>query len=147
MKIEAKKTSELSQTEIEQYGDCYTKVYERPTSSDNFLREYQNTCLGHSIHVLLYNEGNVIVGAYSLVPFLYEVNKEKKLFAYAAGLMIEKEYRGDFGNLYGLVLSLAGFVLSFGIMLFLYGTHAFSVIGISVASRAGLRCPFSKTTS
>lgn len=103
MKIEAKKTSELSQTEIEQYGDCYTKVYERPTSSDNFLREYQNTCLGYSIHVLLYNEGNVIVGAYSLVPFLYEVNKEKKLFAYAAGLMIEKEYRGDFGNLYGLV--------------------------------------------
>ena len=38
-----------------------------------------------------------------------------------------------FGNLFGLVLSVTGFVFSFGMMYFLYRTDAFSVVGISVA--------------
>ncbi len=54
-------------------------------------------------------------------------------FAFIVGILKSLIIFLLFGNLYGLVLSLAGFVLSFGIMLFLYGTHAFSVIGISVA--------------
>ena len=38
-----------------------------------------------------------------------------------------------FGNLYGLILSLAGFLFSFGIMVFLYGIGCFSVVGISAS--------------
>lgn len=102
MKVEVKQTNELTELDIKQYCKCHEIVFERPSNTQSFLQFYKNTCLGFSYHALLY-DNDVIVGGYSLIPFVYEVLGEKKLFAYASALMIEKEYRRDFANLFGLV--------------------------------------------
>lgn len=103
MKVEIKNTNELSDIELQQYCKCHENVYGIPSSIEDFLNVYKKTCFGYSFHALLYNDDNIIVGGYSLIPFIYDVAGEEKKFAYASALMIEKKYRGDFTNLFGLV--------------------------------------------
>lgn len=121
MKVECKKTIELSETEIfgfcESFGNIFVGHHKSP---EYFRNEYLNTVLGYSFHVLLKNEKDTIVGGYSAVPILYEISGEKRLFACAADLMIEEQYRNDGGNLLSIIQQMNCFLAENDIVYF-YG--------------------------
>lgn len=111
MKVESKKTIELSETEIFGFCESFGNTFVGHNKSPEYFRnEYSNTVLGYSFHVLLKNEKGTIVGGYSAIPILYEISGKKKLFACAADLMIEEQYRNDVGNLLSIIQQMNRFL-------------------------------------
>ena len=104
MKIECKKTTELSEKEILNYCESFERTFPRHKRElDTFKSEYLNSSIGYSFHILLKNDENRIVGAYSATPFLYEINGKSVLIASGADLMIEPEYRNDIRNVINII--------------------------------------------
>ena len=80
MKTIIKKTSELTEHEIQSFLNCHDNVFEgHGTTVDSFKCMYNNTCVGYSIiSLLLDNNENVCGGMFSsddkerASPRLYE---------------------------------------------------------------------------
>lgn len=103
MRLITKKTSELTPTEIESYCACYKKIYNQDRESTVFSTEFSHTCLGYSFHTLLLNEVEQVMGGYTSIPMLYEVNGQEMLFAFGVDLMIDESLRDDVSNLLSVV--------------------------------------------
>lgn len=103
MELICKKTTELSSQDINNYCDCFSKVFLREKDPAVFQSEFVNTCLGYSFHSLLMDENGKVKGGYTSIPMLYEVNGEKMLFAFGVDLMIDKTLRGDVSNLLSII--------------------------------------------
>jgi hypothetical protein len=88
-----KTTPELTDAEISQLRELFTDVFHRPFPEDVLHRKYSGSCLGHSFHSLMYDDGRV-VGAFSAIPVRYSFFGEPVLFAPTADLMIAQRYRG-----------------------------------------------------
>lgn len=103
MEIVCKKTTELTEEEKKQLTQCFEIVFEGHTQSlEEFENFFYNTSLGYSFHTLLKSEDNIIVGAYSVVPFDYFYQGIRTLFAIGVGFMIRKDFRNDFKNVMGI---------------------------------------------
>lgn len=99
MQIVCKKSTELTQTEKEQICQCFGAVFEKHSKSiHDFNNQFLNTCLGYSLHTMLKNEEDEVVGLYAVVPFDYIYRSEKLLFCIGVDFMIRKDYRNDFKN-------------------------------------------------
>ncbi|WP_330940774.1 GNAT family N-acetyltransferase [Bacteroides sp. MSB163] len=92
-----KKTTELAENEMEQVCILFHEIFPKHSMTvESFRNRYFQTPLGYSIHALLKDENNVVIGSHNLVPYYYVFNGVKTLFAYGAGTMIKKEYRNFF---------------------------------------------------
>lgn len=111
MKVESKKTTEMSEMEMSGFCKCFANTFiGHEKSVEHFRSEYLNTILGFSFHVLLKTDDDTIVGGYSAIPVLYEMNGGKRMFACAADLMIEQEWRNDSGNLFAIIRKMNEFL-------------------------------------
>ena len=107
MKTIIKKTSELTEHEIQSFLNCHDNVFEgHGTTVDSFKCMYNNTCVGYSIISLLLDNNENVCGGMIAVPFYYDVNGEQLLFAFGSALMIKKEHRQGFTNLLTVMRSI-----------------------------------------
>ena len=97
MKLIVKKTSELNDSEITAYCNCFKRVFDKEKDPKTFQNEFSNTCIGYSLHSLLLEEDGRIVGGYTGIPMMYDVNGEEMLFAFGVDLMIDEGYRDHIG--------------------------------------------------
>jgi len=88
-----KTTGELTAAEIVQLRELFTDVFQKPFPEDVLRRKYSGSCLGHSFHSLMVDQGR-IVGAFSALPVRYRFFGRPVLFAPTADLMIAAPYRG-----------------------------------------------------
>lgn len=103
MNLVSKKTTELSSEEVQQYCDCFYRVFQRKRDPDTVRSEFANTCLGYSFHSLLKADDGIILGGYTAIPVPYEVNGKYMLFAFGADLMIDECLRSDVSNLLSII--------------------------------------------
>ena len=101
MELVTRKTTELSQNELEQLKVLFEEVFDRPTSVEGFLKSYTSNYLGYSYHSLIIRD-NIIVGSNSLVPINYCVDGKVLKFVNSGGTMIGKTCRG-IENFYDLI--------------------------------------------
>ena len=121
MIIECKKTTELSDAEIRDYCESFTRVFPKHIRTvDKFKSEYVHSSMGYSYHILLKNDEGKIVGGYSASPFNYEIDNKTVLIASGADFMIEREYRNDIRNVIGLIKSTESYLKENGVAC-LYG--------------------------
>lgn len=121
MIFECKKTTDLSEKEISDFCKSFGRTFEGHTKSvECFKNEYFNSAFGFSFHSLLKNDEGEIVGGYSAIPMLYTVGNKEMLFACAADMMIEKEYRNDFKNIFTIIRNMDKFLKDNGVVCF-YG--------------------------
>lgn len=119
MTVIYKKTTELSDIEIQSICDVFSQVFPEHTRSvSDFKNEFLNTDHGYSLHGLLMN-GEKIVGSQSYIPFVYLIDGIETEVALSVDTMILKEYR-DFDNIFDLLskghklLKESGFSFVFG---------------------------------
>lgn len=103
MELIVKKTTELTNAEISQYCQCFTRVFDREKDSSVFRSEFANTCLGYSFHSLLIEEDGTVRGGYTSIPMTFEVNGETMLFAFGVDLMVDVDLRSDVSNLLSII--------------------------------------------
>jgi len=101
MDIVLKKTTELSNSEIEQICSVFRDVFpEHDKTVTQFKNEFTNTEYSFSYHILLVEKG-IVVGAQTFIPFSYFIHNDKFLFALSVDTMIKADYR-NFDNIYDL---------------------------------------------
>lgn len=121
MIFECKKTTELSETEIVDFCQSFSRTFEGHIKSvDDFRNEYLNSAFGYSYHSLLKNDEGVIVGGYSAIPMYYQVGDKDMLFACATDMMIEKGYRNEFINIFTIIKKMDNYLKDNGVICF-YG--------------------------
>ena len=103
MELIQKKTSELSPKDIRNYCDCFSRIFHKEKDPAVFQSEFANTCLGYSFHSLLLDEKGTVMGGYTSIPILYEVEGKKLLFAFGVDLMIDVSLRDDVSNLLSII--------------------------------------------
>lgn len=121
MIFECKKTTELSEVEIRDFCESFGRTFEGHVKSvESFKNEYLHSAFGYSYHSLLKNDEGRIVGGYSAIPMFYQVGGKDMLFACAADMMIEKEYRNEFKNIFTIIKQMDKFLKDNGVVCF-YG--------------------------
>lgn len=103
MELIHKTTSELSPKDISNYCDCFSRVFHKEKDPAVFQSEFANTCLGYSFHSLLLDENGTVMGGYTSIPMLYEVDGTEMLFAFGVDLMIDESLRDDVSNLLSII--------------------------------------------
>ena len=103
MELIHKTTSELSPKDISNYCDCFSRVFHKEKDPAVFQSEFANTCLGYSFHSLLLNEEGTVMGGYTSIPMLYELEGQEQLFAFGVDLMIDESLRDDVSNLLSII--------------------------------------------
>lgn len=91
-----KKTSELSDTELEQIRNLFNRIMGRNADLDFVRRQYICNPLGFSYHSFFTNEEAEIVGINTYVPAYYIYKGQRVLIANAIDSMIDKPYRDFF---------------------------------------------------
>ncbi len=120
MELIVKKTNEFSTTEISAYCNCFERVFGRVKDSKTFQTEFNNSSVGYSIHSLLLEDDGRVVGGYTAMPMLYEVNGVDRLFAFGVDLMIDEGYRDDVSNLLKIIKAIDKALKELGVICF-YG--------------------------
>lgn len=105
MDFVVRKTTELTEKDIEQINALFHIVFEKERSREEFLNQTVNNPFGYSYHALMIEDGE-IVGMNTFVPSYYTYKGEKMIFANSTDSMVAKKYR-DFFNFNDMVL--AGF--------------------------------------
>lgn len=103
MELVNKKTNELTREEIREYCSCFSKVMHRERDAAVFNTIFSNTCLGYSFHSLLKAEDGTVMGGYTSIPMLYEVDGKEMLFAFGVDLMVDESLRDDVSNLLTII--------------------------------------------
>jgi len=93
-----KTTDQLSAQEQEQFLLLFARTFPRVMGSEEFCRKYLCTPHRHSYHGLMHVNG-VLVGAYNLIPYVYNCFGARRLFGLSADTMIAEEHRGGPFNL------------------------------------------------
>lgn len=96
-----KKTTECSQSELNEMNDLFNKIFDRDRSLQIMLNQYTKNPLGYSYHSLILDKGK-IVGMNVYIPVFFRKNGEKVLFADSIDSMVDKPYR-DYFNYHDMV--------------------------------------------
>ena len=96
MEVICKRTTEITDEEIERIYQLFDEVFEQKRDVSTFRAEYENTVLGYSYHSMLINEGK-IVGFHSCLPFYYLDNGKRFIAGLGIDSMVKKEFRDFFG--------------------------------------------------
>ncbi len=87
----------MTKDEVKQICILFHEVFPKHVMTvESFLHRYVRNPLGYSIHALLKDENDNIIGNHNLVPYYYIFNGKRLMFAYGGGTMIKKEYRNFF---------------------------------------------------
>jgi hypothetical protein len=97
-----KTTDELSVSEREKFRKLFSHVFRKEINPCEFERKYMRTPLGYSYHGLMFSEDQ-LVGAYNIVPYLYECFGERMLFGLSTDMMVAEEHRGGPFNIVEMV--------------------------------------------
>ena len=97
-----KTTDELSVTEREKFLKLFSRVFRKDIGSREFERKYMCTPLGYSYHGLMFSEDQ-LVGAYNIIPYLYDCFGARMLFGLSTDTMIAEEHRGGPFNIVKMV--------------------------------------------
>ena len=103
MELINKKTTELTSQDISNYCDCFNRVFHKEKDPSVFQSEFANTCLGYSFHSFLTSDNGRVMGGYTSIPMLYEVDGKEMLFAFGVDLMIDESLRDDVSNLLSII--------------------------------------------
>lgn len=101
MEVVFKRTTDLTEQELQQIVTLFNRVFDKNRSVETFLNQTVNNPLGYSYHSLLVENGE-IVGLNSYVPAYYVVDGNRVLFANSIDSMVDKAYR-DFFNFKDMV--------------------------------------------
>lgn len=92
IRIENKKTTELSKNDLEQILKGFNDVFSLERSYDYMMNQYVQNPFGYSWHNVVYDDDKVI-GHICAVPSYYFCNGEKVVFVDGVDAFILKEYR------------------------------------------------------
>lgn len=92
IRIENKKTTELSDTEKQQILDGFNTVFSLDRALNVMVNQYVNNPFGYSWHNVIYDDDKV-VGHICGIPNYYWCNGEKVVFVDGVDAFIYKEYR------------------------------------------------------
>lgn len=95
MEIKICTTKEWTKEEWFTYTIGFGEVFKKKTSISYFQRKYTNVEGGTSYHALLKDEKVGVVGGCTILPCLYERNKEPFLIGLAVDVFIRENYRTD----------------------------------------------------
>jgi len=91
--FQVRTTGELKPEELVALARLFEVVFGKPCPEDLFQRKFGRSCLGRSVHSLMFLDGELI-GAFSAIPVRYKFFGRTVLFAITADLMIDKRHRG-----------------------------------------------------
>jgi hypothetical protein len=94
MKIEVKKTTELSEDDKSDICSLFKAVFNIVKTHEDFLHQFERNEFGFSYFGLIY-ENDRLIGSYAVIPFEYIYNDERVIFAQSVDTMIDKKYRGN----------------------------------------------------
>jgi len=94
MEIKYLSTDSLSEVDWTFYREAFNQVFERDYTVGYFKQKYQVTIDGCSYHSFLINE-NIIVGACTVIPFLYIIEGRPVHVGLVVDVFILAEYRED----------------------------------------------------
>lgn len=93
MNIVYKKTTELSDVEIEQYCSLFERVFVGSWCNPKLFKEkFLNTAKGYSYHSLMI-ANDQLVGAINYVPFHYVLNGKVQVIVLSVDMMVKDGYR------------------------------------------------------
>jgi len=101
MEFICKKTTDLTDIELQEITSLFEVVMKRNRSVDIMRNQYTNNTLGTSFHVMMKDNG-VLVGHNAGVPGYYKVNGKIISFLNNVDMMISKDHRG-IQNFFGLM--------------------------------------------
>lgn len=90
--IENKKTTELTDSELQQILDGFNTVFSLDRPLNVMVNQYVNNPFGYSWHNVVYDD-NKVVGHICAIPNYYWCNGEKVVFVDGVDAFIYKEYR------------------------------------------------------
>lgn len=96
MEIVAKKTTELTDKELQDISALFVEVFEKERDAEFSKRQYMNNPFGTSYHAMMYEDGK-LVGHDAGIPQWYIVNGKKVKCLNNIDLMISKNCRGIVG--------------------------------------------------
>jgi hypothetical protein len=91
--FQVRTTDELEPTEITALAQLFETVFNKDCPEDLFIRKFARSPIGHSIHSLMFLNGELI-GAFSAIPVPYRFFGNTLRFAITADLMIHPNHRG-----------------------------------------------------
>ena len=103
--FQVRTTNELEPSEITALAQLFETVFGKPCPEDLFIRKFARSPTGHSIHSLMFLNGQLI-GAFSAIPVPYRFFGQTLLFAITADLMIHPQHRGPVSRVQKLASSL-----------------------------------------
>lgn len=99
MEFVNKKTTELTQKELDDISALFENVFEQERSAEVFINQYVNNVFGTSYHTLMYEDG-VLVGHNAGTPGYFNLNGKKLATLNNVDLMIRKDCRGIQGFMF-----------------------------------------------
>lgn len=99
MEFVNKKTTELTQKELDDISALFENVFEQERSAEVFRNQYVNNVFGTSYHTLMYEDG-VLVGHNAGTPGYFNLNGKKLATLNNVDLMIRKDCRGIQGFMF-----------------------------------------------
>jgi hypothetical protein len=91
--FQVKTTDKLKPAEVAALTRLFEVVFDKPCPEDLFERKFGRSCLGWSLHSLMFLDGELI-GAYSAIPVRYRFCGRTQVFAIGLDLMIDPGHRG-----------------------------------------------------
>ena len=93
LEFQVKTTDKLQAAEVTALTRLFEMVFGKPCPVDLFARKFGRSCLGWSVHSLMFLDGELI-GAYSAIPVRYRFCGRTQVFAIGLDLMIDPGHRG-----------------------------------------------------
>ncbi|MCC5842475.1 MAG: GNAT family N-acetyltransferase [Opitutales bacterium] len=115
MEISIKRTTELTDSEIDEVNSLFKAVFAQDRSRQDFLDRFLNNPRGFSYHSLLRIEGNLI-GCESYVPFRYLDHDKPFWTAFGCDIMVREDHR-NLANIFKLSETAKRFLVGEGIHL------------------------------
>ena len=94
MQIVFRTTTQITTDEWESYALAFMQVFEKEYTIDFFQNKYQLTVDKDAYHVFL-KEDDSIVGACTVIPFIYDIERKTIRCGLAVDVFILPEYRTD----------------------------------------------------
>ena len=88
-------TSEIVSHEWSSYISNFNITFEKDFDSAHLKHKYSSSSEGYSFHALLLDENKDVVGACTLIPYIYKRNGNPLKIALAVDLFVIPEYRND----------------------------------------------------
>lgn len=93
-----RRTDRFSGQERRQFLSLFARVFGKDMDVGSFERKYLHTPLGYSHHGLMV-AGDSLVGAYNIIPYVYNYFGTSRLFGLSVDTMVASEHRGGPFNL------------------------------------------------